>query len=86
MVHPPPEAYARRRWYRERGWWPGERLEDRYQRISACRQEELAVADSRGRRLSHRQLATMAEEFGEVLRRGGAGPGDRVLLQLPNWV
>lgn len=55
-------------------------------RISAARQDELAVADSRGRRLSHRQLASTAEEFGAVLCRGGVGPGDAVLLQLPNWV
>lgn len=72
--------------YREMGWWPGEKLQDRYRRLAASRPDDLAVADSRGRRMSHLQLTSAANEFGEQLQQSGVGPGDVVLVQLPNWV
>lgn len=76
---------ARQRRYRSVGWWPGERLQDRYGRASASRLDDLAVADSRGRRFTHRQLQNLARSFGAVLAGAGIRGGDVILIQLPNW-
>ena len=43
----------REQWYREMGWWKDERLESRYERLSAKRLNELAVADNQGGELTH---------------------------------
>ena len=77
---------VRHRAYRESGWWLGERLQDRYVRLAGPRLDALAVTDSRGRRLTHRQLIALSQEYAEALSHAGVGRGDVALLQLPNWV
>lgn len=80
------DAAVRQQHYRDMGWWPGEPLLARYERLSACRLDALAVADSRGRRLTHRQLLAAAADYASVLVRSGVGAGDTVLIALPNCV
>lgn len=76
----------REQWYREMGWWQDERLENRYERRSAKRLDELAVADNHGRKLTHGQLLQAAKELAHELSSHGIGKGDRILILLPNRV
>jgi acyl-CoA synthetase (AMP-forming)/AMP-acid ligase II len=68
------------------GWWPGETLLARYLRLSAPRLDALAVADSRGRKLTHRRLLAAADDYARVLTRSGVTAGDAVLTALPNCI
>lgn len=70
--------------YRDRGWWPGERLESRYARHVQARPGALAVVDDRGGRFTHRALWDAAERLAAGLAARGVTPGARVLLYLPN--
>ena len=67
-------------------WWQDERLESRYEKLSATRFDEPAVVDNHGRELTHRQLNRAAEEFRYELSSHGIGKGDRILIMLPNRV
>lgn len=80
------EAAVRQQRYREMGWWPGEPLLARYLRLSSQRLDALAVADSRGRELTHRQLLAAADDYARVLSQCGVTAGDVVLMALPNRV
>lgn len=80
------EDARRRQAYREAGWWSGESLLERYLRLSAPRLDELAIADNRGRRLTHRQLLRVADDYARELIRGGVTPGDVVLMAMPNRI
>lgn len=80
------DVAARQQRYREMGWWPGEPLLARYLRMSAQRPDALAVADGRGWKLTHRQLLAAADDNASVLTRCGVGPGDVVLMALPNRI
>lgn len=73
-------------WYREMGWWCGQRLQDCYQGTADQRPGDLAVADSRGRSLTHQQLWQQAGELAQSLSVHGVDAGDLVLLYAPNWV
>lgn len=75
---------ARQQLYREMGWWPGEALLARYLRLSARCPDALAVADSHGRKLTHRQLLGAADDYARMLGRSGVTAGDAVLMALPN--
>jgi acyl-CoA synthetase (AMP-forming)/AMP-acid ligase II len=77
---------ARRQSYREQGLWPGEPLLSRYLRLSADRLHALAVADSSGRSLTHRQLQSAADEMADAFVRCGAQPGDIALMAMPNRI
>jgi acyl-CoA synthetase (AMP-forming)/AMP-acid ligase II len=77
---------ARHHHYREVGWWPGEPLLARYARLSAASPDSLAVADSRGRLLTHAQLQRVAASYAETLTRASVTPGDVVLMAMPNCV
>jgi len=79
-------AAARHQRYRAAGWWPGEPLLERYLRLAAARPDALAVADSRSRKLSHAQLLSQASRFARELAEAGVGPGDIVLIAMPNCV
>lgn len=68
------------------GWWQDERLESRYERISATRHNELAIADNHGRKLTHEELFQAAEELRYELLNHGINKGDRILIVLPNRV
>ena len=76
----------RERRYRARGWWPGERLCDRYTVLARRFQDRLAVADATGQRLSHGTLWREAGRLAEKLEEGGIGRGDIVIVLLPNIV
>ena len=76
----------REQWYREMGWWQDERLESRYERLSAKRLNNLAVADNQGGELTHGQLLQAAEALRHELSNHGINKGDRILIMLPNRV
>ena len=67
-------------------WWQDERLESRYERLSATRLEQLAVTDNHGGKLTHGQLIHAAAELRDDLARHGIDKGDRILIVLPNRV
>ena len=77
---------GRERRYRAMGWWPGERLCDRYAALAQRFQDRLAVTDATGRRLSHGELWRESGRLAETLQEGGIGSGDIVILLLPNIV
>ena len=81
-----PGHAERARRYRERGWWPGVPLAERFRRFVRERPDAPAVLDDRGRRLSRAQLWREAGRLGGELARQGVGPGDVVLLFMPNRV
>lgn len=83
---PPTETLQRERWYREQGWWTGERLQDRYASIVTERGDDLAVADNRGRRLRHSELWSASGTLADKLGKQGIHRGEVVILFLPNWV
>ena len=76
----------RERRYRAKGWWPDDRLLDRYAVAVQRLRDRLAVADAAGRQLSHGMLWREAGRFSEKLKKGGVGRGDVVILLLPNVV
>jgi len=84
MTRDSPEQ--RHRWYRSQGWWTGERLQDRYARISRANPQGLAVVDDRGARLSHGDLWAQAAALAVEFSSHGIVNGDVVLLFLPNRV
>ena len=77
------EAERERR-YRERGWWPGVPLAARFRRFVEARPDALAVVDDRGGRLDRKQLWEEAGRLGADLAGQGIGPGDVVLVFMPN--
>ena len=80
----PNGSAERARRYRERGWWPGVPLAERFRRFVHDRPDAPAVVDDRGRRLSREQLWREAERLGAELAEHGIGPGDVVLIFMPN--
>ena len=77
-----PAERARR--YRERGWWPGVPLAERFRRFVDDRPDAPAVVDDRGRRLGRAQLWREAGRLAAELAGQGVGPGDVVLVFMPN--
>lgn len=72
--------------YRSRGWWSSERLERRYERTVRANPRGLAVADSRGRALTHAALWSQAGALADALARIGVTSGDTVMVVSPNVV
>lgn len=71
--------------FRERGWWAGGSLAallDHWARETPARR---AVSDG-VRALSYAELQQRADALARSLAGTGVGPGDRVVMQLPNWV
>ena len=77
------EAERGRR-YREHGWWPGEPLAERFEGFVRDRPSAPAVHDDRGRRLSRAELWRESGRLGAELAGQGIGPGDVVLVFMPN--
>ena len=77
---------ARARRYRERGWWPGVPLAERFRRLVRERPAALAVLDDRGRRLGREPLWREAGRLAAELAERGIGAGDVVLVFMPNRV
>jgi cyclohexanecarboxylate-CoA ligase len=61
-----------------------ERLEARYRRLTHGRLDDLAVADSRGTRLTHRQLWDASSDLLRDLGGHGISAGDRIAVCMPN--
>ena len=76
----------RARLYRERGWWPGEPLAERYERMVRNEPGALAVLDDRGRHLDRAALWRAAGHLGAALAENGVGEGDVVLIFMPNRI
>jgi acyl-CoA synthetase (AMP-forming)/AMP-acid ligase II len=72
--------------YRDRGWWSPERLERRYERAVRANPGGAAVADSRGRALTHATLWSESGALADTLARHGVTRGDVVMLLSPNLV
>ena len=74
------EEAERERHYRERGWWPGVPLAERFERFVREGPDALAVVDDRGQCLSREQLWREAGRLGAELGGQGIGPGDVVFI------
>ncbi|MBI5440927.1 MAG: AMP-binding protein [Deltaproteobacteria bacterium] len=72
------ELYAKRR------WWLGITLGDMLDKASDLYPEKEALVGS-GKRYTYRELRRLADDLAFNLLQDGFRPGDRVLLQLPNW-
>jgi cyclohexanecarboxylate-CoA ligase len=75
--------------YYARGWWRSETFLDDLARAVRHRPESAAViAYENGvhaKTLTYRQLAGTVERFAGALTELGVGPGDVVVVHLPNW-
>ena len=80
------EILKREQEYHRQGWWSGERLQDRYEKIVATRGDDLAVVDNRGQRLSHGELWEASGVLAEKLANQGICSGEVVIILLPNRV
>lgn len=70
--------------YRRHGWWTGEPLADRFQRLVTAGPERRAVVDERGADLTRAQLWDRAGSLARSLASYGVRQGDSVLIYLPN--
>ncbi|MGV9798978.1 (2,3-dihydroxybenzoyl)adenylate synthase [Mycobacterium sp. NPDC003449] len=73
----------RARAYRQAGHWTGRRLDSVLRDAAATWPERIAVVDAECRH-SYAELDALADRAAAGLAALGVGPGDRVLLQLPN--
>ncbi|WP_083749639.1 AMP-binding protein [Frankia sp. CcI49] len=86
---------ARRREYRERGWWPDTTVLDEFDATCRAHGDREAVVGYRAGsatpgsatadRLTYAQLADRVERVASFLLGVGVRPGDVVSVQLPNW-
>ncbi|GAB6062768.1 AMP-binding protein [Deferrisoma palaeochoriense] len=70
--------------YVENGWWPGMTLGELLDRAAERHPDREAFVDDRAR-LGYGEASAQAEAAALGLLEAGVKPGDRVLLQLPNW-
>ncbi|ANY20238.1 Short-chain-fatty-acid--CoA ligase [Tsuneonella dongtanensis] len=84
---------ARRRAYREAGWWGDKTLADLFFANAAAHPERVALVDApnRGdfafgdaRRMTYAELAAEVERLAGALLEAGIGKDDVVVIQLPN--
>lgn len=77
------DVMVREEWYRASGWWTDELLHDFV--LRHARQDPQAEAISApGLRLTRSDLTAQVLRVSEAFRWLGAGPGARVVVQLPN--
>ncbi|MFD5654243.1 MULTISPECIES: (2,3-dihydroxybenzoyl)adenylate synthase [unclassified Streptomyces] len=69
--------------YRAAGYWTGEPLGTALRRWATDRRDRTALVGE-GRRISYAELDAWADRLAAGLRGLGIGPGDRVVVQLPN--
>jgi cyclohexanecarboxylate-CoA ligase/acyl-CoA synthetase len=83
---PPPSAGDQTRGseYRQHGWWQAKALPDYLDEWVAATPQRVFVTDGT-RSLTYADLQGQAYRFGAALRGLGVQPGDRVVVQLPNW-
>ncbi|WP_062217544.1 (2,3-dihydroxybenzoyl)adenylate synthase [Streptomyces sp. NBRC 109706] len=82
-----PAEFAER--YRAAGWWRGETFGAMLRRRALAHPDRIAVVDHAGpggtrRTRTYAQLDRQADRLAFGLAARGIGPGDRVVLQLPN--
>jgi non-ribosomal peptide synthetase component E (peptide arylation enzyme) len=70
--------------FKKEGWWRDEILLDHLDRWTREAPDRELVTDGIGR-LTYGQARSQAYRLAAELRRMGVAPGDRVLVQLPNW-
>jgi salicylate---CoA ligase len=81
-IVPWPEDLARE--YEKQGWWRGQALGAEIAAIAAARPAAIALVDGETR-ISYASLARRADALATRLTDGlGLGPGDRIVVQLPN--
>jgi cyclohexanecarboxylate-CoA ligase len=84
-----PVGPARSAEFYERGWWRRETfLDDLARAVRERPQAPAVIAYEDGvhaRTLSYSQLAATVDRFAAALTELGVGPGDVVLVHLPNW-
>lgn len=76
-----PQDFARR--YRDAGYWRGETLGRLLREWAALPQPRTAIVEG-GRRWSYAELDTEADGLAAGFQALGIGPGDPVVVQLPN--
>jgi non-ribosomal peptide synthetase component E (peptide arylation enzyme) len=76
-----PDAAAR---YGRRRWWLGITLGDMFDKACDLYPSKEALVGS-GRRYTYSRLRHIVDTMAYRLLQEGLKPGDRVLLQLPNW-
>ena len=72
--------------YRQNGWWTGESLQDRYASIMRGRENELAVIDNHGGKLTHSDLWTFSSILSNELDSRKFRKGEIIIILLPNIV
>lgn len=77
-----PEEFASR--CRVKGYWAGEDLSAPLRRFALETPEKCALISHEGQKVSYAQLDAAADRAAVALRAWGLGPGDRMVLQLPN--
>ena len=70
--------------YRRQGWWTGERLTDRFERLVQADHGRMAVVDDRGVALTRGELWISAGELGDTFADAGVRRGDAVIIYAPN--
>jgi 2,3-dihydroxybenzoate-AMP ligase len=81
-IVPWPEDLARE--YEKQGWWRGRALGAEIAAVAATRPTATALVDGETR-ISYASLARRADALATRLTAGlGLGPGDRIVIQLPN--
>jgi cyclohexanecarboxylate-CoA ligase/acyl-CoA synthetase len=70
--------------YRQQGWWQGKTLPGYLDDMVAAEPDKVFVTDGT-RSLTYADLQGEAYRFGKGLLDLGVRPGDRVVVQLPNW-
>lgn len=72
--------------YRRKGWWTGESLPDRYASIMRGRENDLAVIDNHGGKLTHSDLWTFSSTLSGELDSRKFRKGEIIIILLPNTV
>lgn len=72
--------------YRDRGWWTGERLVDRFARFAQADPERLAIVDDHGETVTRGELWRAASNFARKLQSDDIRAGEVVMIYLPNSV
>jgi non-ribosomal peptide synthetase component E (peptide arylation enzyme) len=70
--------------YKKRRWWLGITLGDMLDKSADLYPAREALVGS-GKRYTYRELSRLTDNLAYSLVQEGFHPGDRVLLQLPNW-
>jgi cyclohexanecarboxylate-CoA ligase len=80
---------ARTAYYREQGWWREDTFLDDLARAAQTRPDVPAIIAYEGGKhaatLSYREYAATVDRFAAALAALGVGPGDVVVVHLPNW-